>query len=84
MEKGQRIRRRIDAWLLALVMAASLVMVPANSVEAAETEIALNFTAGFTTAAGSADNQVSIDLGNGGYSSTDALKSGSIHLKSDS
>lgn len=78
MEKGQRIRRRIDAWLLALVMAASLVMVPANSVEAAETEIALNFTAGSTTAAGSADNQVSIDLGNGGYSSTDALKSGNI------
>lgn len=78
MEKGQKIRKRIGAWLLVLVMAASLVMVPANSVEAAETEIALSFTAGSTTAAGSADNQVTINLGNGGYSSTDALKSGNI------
>lgn len=78
MKKGQRSRKRIGAWLLALVMVASLVTVPAKDVKAAETEIALSFTAGSTTAAGSAINQVSIDLGNGGYSSTDALKSANI------
>lgn len=36
MKKGQRIREKIGAWLLALVMVASLVAVPAKSVEAAE------------------------------------------------
>lgn len=48
MKKGQRIRNRIGAWLLALVMVCSLVTVPAKSVEAAEVSYDLSVKSGYS------------------------------------
>lgn len=71
----KRERKRITAWIMAFIMVWSLVMVPGGQAQAAETTKQLTYTAGSVTKTGNAENQVSLDLGNGGYSSIADLKS---------
>ena len=67
--------KRITAWIMAFIMVWSLVMVPGGQAQAAETTKQLTYTAGSVTETGNTSNQVSLDLGNGGYSSIADLKS---------
>lgn len=70
--------KRITAWIMAFIMVWSLVMVPGGQAQAAETTKQLTYTAGSVTETGNTSNQVSLDLGNGGYSSIADLKSAGI------
>lgn len=70
--------KRITAWIMAFIMVWSLVMVPGGQAQAAETTKQLTYTAGSVTKTGNAENQVSLDLGNGGYSSIADLKSAGV------
>ena len=70
--------KRITAWIMAFIMVWSLVMVPGGQAQAAETTKELTYTAGSVTKTGNAENQVSLDLGNGGYSSIADLKSAGV------
>lgn len=63
--------KRITAWIMAFIMVWSLVMVPGGQAQAAETTKQLTYT-------GNTSNQVSLDLGNGGYSSIADLKSAGV------
>lgn len=67
--------KRITAWIMAFIMVWSLVMVPGGQAQAAETTKQLTYRAGSVTETGNTSNQVSLDLGNGGYSSIADLKS---------
>lgn len=53
-------------------------MVPEGQAQAAETTMELTYTAGSVTGTGNTNNQVSLDLGNGGYSSIADLKSAGV------
>ncbi len=66
--------KRIGAWLLSFAMIMSLVIVPEEKTEAAEELIALSYTTDTVTAAANEQNQVSVNLGNGGYSSISDLQ----------
>lgn len=70
--------KRITAWIMAFIMVWSLVMVPGGQAQAAETTKQLSYTAGSVTETGNTSNQVSLDLGNGGYSSIADLKSAGV------
>lgn len=70
--------KRITAWIMAFIMVWSLVMVPGGQAQAAETTKQLTYTAGSVTETGNTSNQVSLDLGNGGYSSIADLKSAGV------
>lgn len=70
--------KRITAWIMAFIMVWSLVMVPGGQAQAAETTKQLTYTAGSVTETGNTSNQVSRDLGNGGYSSIADLKSAGV------
>ncbi len=70
--------KRITAWIMAVIMVWSLVMVPGGQAQAAETTKQLTYTAGSVTETGNTSNQVSLDLGNGGYSSIADLKSAGV------
>lgn len=70
--------KRITAWIMAFIMVWSLVMVPGEQAQAAETTKQLTYTAGSVTETGNTSNQVSLDLGNGGYSSIADLKSAGV------
>ena len=59
---------RVIAWMLSFAMTVSLVVIPSDRTEAAEETTALSYSTGQVTASGNVDNQVSLDLGNGGYS----------------
>ena len=59
---------RVIAWMLSFAMAVSLVVIPSDKTEAAGETIALSYSTDQVTASGNVDNQVSLDLGNGGYS----------------
>lgn len=61
MKKGQRIREKIGAWLLALVMVCSLVTVPAKSVEASG-DITLTINNGSGTVSLSDTTNVDIEI----------------------
>ena len=74
----KRERKRITAWIMAFIMVWSLVMVPGGQAQAAETTKQLTYTAGSVTETGNTGNQVSLDLGNGGYSSIADLKSAGV------
>lgn len=74
----KRERKRIAAWIMAFIMVWSLVMVPGGQAQAAETTKQLTYTAGSVTETGNTSNQVSLDLGNGGYSSIADLKSAGV------
>lgn len=70
--------KRITAWIMAFIMVWSLVMVSGGQAQAAETTKQLTYTAGSVTGTGNTNNQVSLDLGNGGYSSIADLKSAGV------
>lgn len=70
--------KQITAWIMAFIMVWSLVMVPGGQAQAAETTKQLTYTAGSVTETGNTSNQVSLDLGNGGYSSIADLKSAGV------
>ena len=74
----KRERKRIAAWIMAFIMVWSLVMVPGGQAQAAETTKQLTYTAGSVTETGNTSNQVSLNLGNGGYSSIADLKSAGV------
>ena len=69
---------RVIAWLLSFAMAVSLVVIPSDKTEAAGETIALSYSTDQVTASGNVDNQVSLDLGNGGYSDLSELKSAGL------
>ena len=69
---------RVIAWMLSFAMTVSLVVIPSDRTEAAEETIALSYSTGQVTASGNVDNQVSLDLGNGGYSDLSELKSAGL------
>lgn len=70
--------KRITAWIMAFIMVWSLVMVPGGQAQAAETTKELTYTTGSVTGTGNTNNQVSLNLGNGGYSSIADLKSAGV------
>jgi len=70
--------KRIGAWLLSFAMIMSLVIVPEEKTEAAEELIALSYTTDTVTAAANEQNQVSVNLGNGGYSSISDLQNAGV------
>lgn len=69
---------RVIAWMLSFAMAVSLVVIPSDKTEAAGETIALSYSTDQVTASGNVDNQVSLDLGNGGYSDLSELKSAGL------
>lgn len=69
---------RVIAWMLSFAMAVSLVVIPPDKTEAAGETIALSYSTDQVTASGNVDNQVSLDLGNGGYSDLSELKSAGL------
>uniref|UniRef100_UPI004029E1EB hypothetical protein n=1 Tax=Coprococcus sp. TaxID=2049024 RepID=UPI004029E1EB len=69
---------RVIAWMLLFAMAVSLVVIPSDKTEAAGETIALSYSTDQVTASGNVDNQVSHDLGNGGYSDLSVLKSAGL------
>lgn len=69
---------RVIAWMLSFAMAVSLVVIPLDRTEAAEETLALSYSTDQVTASGNVDNQVSLDLGNGGYSDLSELKSAGL------
>ena len=77
-ENEGRSRKRIGAWLLSFAMIMSLVIVPEEKTEAAEELIALSYTTDTVTAAANEQNQVSVNLGNGGYSSISDLQNAGV------
>lgn len=69
---------RVIAWMLSFAMTVSLVVIPSDRTEAAEETTALSYSTGQVTTSGNVDNQVSLDLGNGGYSDLSELKSAGL------
>lgn len=69
---------RVIAWMLSFAMAVSLVVIPSDKTEAAGETIALSYSTDQVTASGNVDNQVSLDLGNGGYSDLSEFKSAGL------
>ncbi|RGG76823.1 hypothetical protein DWW82_09655 [Clostridium sp. AF17-2] len=69
---------RVIAWMLSFAMAVSLVVIPSDKTEAAGETIVLSYSTDQVTASGNVDNQVSLDLGNGGYSDLSELKSAGL------